>query len=441
MRHELSFVKIPTAGLRFNVFAIGTLSLIGLIAFPPTRRAVTKRLGDDIALPVFVALAAIQLSGLKVGLATASGLASLPLIGYWIVHRAMNPRSRSTFTPYGGILIALIVCTIWSSLGDGYFIMKTIAQVYLKIITAIMIVDLLDTREKIKKALMVCFLFLGINMVVSVIQQILSEGFGIHLSVAKTAMAFRGGHLASTGLGKSRNIFGQTSAVFVLIAIYLSISYYGRKYRPWMIPLILLSLTQIYMSYSRGAWAALVVGLILIPIVLRPSATPYVLPTYALGGLIVWFSGTGQRAVTGALELSNRSVDERFFLMQSGAHLFATNLWNGVGLDAFNRIDAAPGGVGVHNALFAAATDLGLPGLITYAAMMTWVLLHLVIAITKTTDPEFKVYLGGILIGVCALYVSLQVSALSYSYFVFLILAIAEAAAATALREQRTLRP
>jgi len=133
---------------------------------------------------------------------------------------------------------------------------------------------------------------------------------------------------------------------------------------------LLVLAAALILSFARGPWAAIVIGLVVLPAVAWPR---WAIHWFVLLGLLS-LAGMSSGALTSVLSayrsftLTNTEV--RVELMATGLQVVAQHPWRGVGLTNFAFYSPALERFPVHNSVIQVATETGIPGVLVFLAIM-----------------------------------------------------------------------
>jgi O-antigen ligase len=386
------------------------------------------------AIMVGVIMLSSHLMAIGRGPLTPLAFAILVLLALWVLEHLTNP--DATWIPSGFVmLVFLFFLTIIASMlgGRPFSVFADVLATSLKLLLAVMLVDILRTRDMVRRGVWMMLVAAAVGALAGVLQSILFYGFGIELSLAehdyRYAHAPFGTVLRATGFSRFANQFAPPLVIAALVSAALCLSGGMRKWRWGLGVVALLCTLAVVASMARGAWLALLIGLVLLPLVARPHRATLWLGVGIPVLLAAWLAGPIPWALKKLHGLSESGLIERGMLLSAGLKTMAAHPLNGVGVGNFGPYSPTLERHPVHNAMLQVGSELGVFGLLIYITIFVWVGAQLVIALRAADDPLRKAELRALLSGLLGLLIVIQAEPMGYSQFVWIYLALAESMA------------
>ncbi len=405
------------------------LGLAGALCIRYRRAIVTGR----ISIAVAAVMVTSHLTAIGKGPFNPLTVVIVLLLGLWVLERLTRLDAPWRVEVFHGLVVLFLGAMLLSAFGRRPSeILPGLVTNAPKVLLAVLLVDFLENRPAVRRAIDASLWAAGLVALAGLGQVLLSYVWGLDISMAEPH--YRYAHIGSlsilraTGFSRFANQFAPPLVVACLIGLYLLPSRAGAGRRWPLAILIALTAAAVGFSLARGSWVALGIGAILIPWMKRPERS---LHWFGLAvGILALGMATGAfpRLLRYVNHLSESGMEERTALLGSGLMALVQHPWSGVGVGNFGSYSPTFERPPVHNALLQIGSELGVPGLLVYAALILWVGLRLWLAARRTTDPIVKSELGALLVGLLALLVVIQAEPMGYSQFVWLYLALAEAA-------------
>ncbi len=200
-------------------------------------------------------------------------------------------------------------------------------------------------------------------------------------------------------------------SLLVILLLVADLAYnQSRRRRLWTVPALVLCVTALALSQTRGAWLGLAAGLVLIA-ALRKPVLLLVYPLLAVILLVLMPRPLVVRAVS-TFDLSQPSNSERLRMLSAGAAMVRSHPLFGVGLGmvkpSYARYAPGPGRDRVphlHNNLVQVAAERGLLGAAAYLAILVVFFLHTSGALARA-GPDLAPALAACLLAVVGLTVA-----------------------------------
>lgn len=227
---------------------------------------------------------------------------------------------------------------------------------------------------------------------------------GVEMPASWVDQAEAGVKLRIFSIFTSPNVLGSYLMIFIPAALALLFTARGRLSRAGLALLLLLLLAAEALTFSRGAWLALLLALLVFSLLYRP----WLLAALAAGALAVpkLVPAVGARIsyMLSSAYIASSNRAGRLARWQNALELWQREPWFGLGYGRFGGAVAArriPGAYYVDNFYLKTAVETGLVGLLA----LLWLLLSLLRALLegwrRLADPGLKLLAAGLLAGLC----------------------------------------
>ena len=182
----------------------------------------------------------------------------------------------------------------------------------------------------------------------------------------------------ATGTFGNPNIFAVYLLVAVLFSVSLTLSKSLKAFRPLYVIAALINTAALVLTWTRGAWLALIIGLISILITVSIK-TPKILliPLFALPILLVILPETVGERFLSIFSLADTSTSSRLSIWRSSIEMIKNNLFigAGVGEDAFSSefskfAEDSVSAPHSHNLFLEIGCEFGIVALILFLAIL-----------------------------------------------------------------------
>lgn len=369
-----------------------TLGLIGLLFF-------TAPL--DVSKALVAPLERFYSPGLYV---SPAHLLLLALAAVWALHRLFVERRGLPFTRLDAMAAAFL-CVVWVGAlrsQQGMLAIASAVAYSLAVLAFYVVSHVLNTPQRLRLALGASAAVLLLELVWTAGQVATRTAFalpGAKAGAAGGIVSFGGSDSAfrPTGFFIHPNALAHHMSLILLPALALTLM--GPKHLPrrvWLVSaaVTLASTLMLLLSLSRGGWAAVVLGGLMLVVVYarRHILSLRQLGTAALGAALA-LAATVAAYPSIVLRLTrpdDRSTESRILLTDQALHILAQHPWLGVGFGDYNRaayqyISPSWGGISadyqkmllqlvVHNHYLLLAVELGLPAVLFFTWMLwRWV--------------------------------------------------------------------
>ncbi|MGQ9556731.1 MAG: O-antigen ligase family protein [Desulfurispora sp.] len=227
---------------------------------------------------------------------------------------------------------------------------------------------------------------------------------GVEMPASWVDQAEAGVRLRIFSIFTSPNVLGCYLMIFIPVALALLFTTRGRAGRAGLALLLMVLLTAEALTFSRGAWLALLLALLVFSLLYRP----WLLAALAAGALAVpkLVPAVGARIsyMLSSAYIASSNRAGRLARWQNALELWQREPWLGLGYGRFGGAVAArriPGAYYVDNFYLKTAVETGLVGLLA----LLWLLLSLLRALLdswrRLADPRLKLLAAGLLAGLC----------------------------------------
>jgi O-antigen ligase len=178
--------------------------------------------------------------------------------------------------------------------------------------------------------------------------------------------------LRAPGLLQNPQAFCHALSFGFMLTIYgwLAGSNDRSRWNPLVWASILVMATAILLSFARGAWASVAIGLLLLPAMAWPRHAFHWFVGLSALALIATWTGALTYALSAYRSFTLSTAEVRVELLASGLQALAEHPWRGVGMANFESYAQTSERLPVHNALVQVASETGIPGLLAYLAIL-----------------------------------------------------------------------
>lgn len=238
--------------------------------------------------------------------------------------------------------------------------------------------------------------------------------FGFWQIFTETGFKDEAGFTRIYGSFAHPNAFSYFLVIILTLLIYFFIIAESRKAKRWYLSSILLGITLLVFTYSRGAWLAFLIILLLFGLLkyrklLFKSLIIVVLSTLLLWGIDNFFQKNYNFSPLLNFAPSRRLI-ETFSLQPYTSSFWRIELWQemidvfwkrpilGHGLGSFEEEALKQrgfyaGSLEAHNDFLHLSVELGIIGLVSYILLILIVLKNIIKIYRKTEDKNFKIFI------------------------------------------------
>lgn len=354
----------------------------------------------------------------------------------WLLYRFATPDDPIQSPAFTSLTILFIGCALLSALGRS--ITDVIGGLFVllpKLVMVLMLIDIIRTRQDIKlilRAFMVSSVIAGCIGIVQLLAYVFLH-WELHLMEPEAPL-----YITVMGLPLLRasglEHTPQGYALPLLVASILLVYHICYVVEGWkrISPTLLLSLVCLLagltFSFVRGHWISGVATLLVLPIIARPHKTLQWIGILLLLAIITMPSGILIVAYQKMEEFTSTNVLVRLDLLQAGFEILAEHPLNGVGIGNFAPYSPTVERYPIHNSIMQVASEMGLPGLLTFLVILIYVPVRLLRSLGSAKDITAKHALKSLLVGYVALFIAIQSDPMAYSEFLWFYLALVESA-------------
>jgi O-antigen ligase len=392
------------------------------------------------AVVVGLVMLTSHLTAISAGPLNPLVVAILFAVGVWLLDLLAG---NGSLTPsvFRTLAILFFTCVLGSAFGaHPTEVLRGIVLFLPKLVLAIVIVALIDDAATLRFAVNALLWAAGVIALAALAILALYYFFQLDFSLAEEDYKFAatpfGFLLRATGFSRTANQFAPPIAVACVMSAFLACALPGLRRRLGFALLALLTGAAVGSSIVRGAWAAVLAGLILIPFVARPRLAPLWFALAFIVAFAALASGLAVLAIDSLAALGDSSsVGQRMDLLGAGLKAMFESV-NGTGIDNFGPRSPTFERYPVHNAPLQAGSELGLPGLLVFLALLAWIAWRLWDAVRHNANVEDRTRMTALLIGYVVLIVAVQGEPMAYSQFLWIYLGLGEAAAKVANQQR-----
>jgi O-antigen ligase len=384
---------------------------------------------------------ALQTLALGAGPINLLNVGIVLLVLWWMLdlaHTAEEPRDTPLLAH---LLVLLAALAMISVLGEQQS-PRGLTALMPKLLMAWILLRMLHTESSLRLALRALVVTSVLSAMLGVAQSAAFFLYGLELhrmddDSPRFIMALGVHMLRVPGLLQNPQAYCHALAVGFVLLTYAWFVGHGRRSRwnPLIWGGVLILGAAIVLSFSRGAWAAVAAGLILLPVMVWPRHAIHwflVLGLLTLAGL--WTGALNHLLSTyRSFTLSNTEI--RVELLAAGLQVLAEHPWRGVGLMNFEFYSPTLERLPVHNSLLQVATEMGVPGLLAFVAILASPIVHALKALRHAHgEPAHR--LRAMLLAYFVYMIAIQGEPTAYSPILFFYVVLLDATARVAIRTQ-----
>ncbi len=443
LSHECACKLSDISVLRTVPYTLSALSAVAAVIVALLLRNRRWVWENRFAIGIVVVFLSLHLMAVDFGPINPLNLTIVALFALWLHYRLTKPEKVWVSSVFTTLVILFFGSALFSTIGHhGPEVLIGLLVLTPKLVLAVILVDLLDEQRKTQLALFAFMWTAGFFALAGIIQVLLYYVWQIELTLTDPSgprYSAAGGMLLlrASGFAHTAQGFAQPLMVAAAVGFYLLLSPLGRGRQATLVMLSTLAGLAVVLSLARGQWVGLLVGLCAIPFIARPHLTFHWLGLAGVISVAALAAGLLPWAIDASVSLSPSGVSIRSVLMKAGLETLAEHPWNGVGINNFGAFSPNLDRYPVHNAVMQVGSELGMPGLLAFLAVLSWVGVRLLWAMLNTDEPVIKSQLGALLVGYLALAIAIQADPMAYSEFVWVYFALAEATARATLGSAR----
>ena len=316
---------------------------------------------------LFLLLAASQANGFALGPVDVFDLAVLGLFLMWVTRLLMAPDTPiHLVTPVTSAAFLLFVVALAHVIVErnlGNFARGMISMSRIVMLTLV-VVNLVDTREKLEKAIDMLILVATLSAVAGIVQFFLSFLLGINLTfISPPETAFKPTPIGFVLRASGLCITAQHLSSFLLLTMPFALRRLTDRWT--IVDLVAVGLlgAGIMATWNFGAIIAVGVIVLLFPILRWPAASIHIVSAYVLIAAVAYYSGLADYAmamVQSGVD-AGKGVHQRMTLMLLGIDKIDRSIWWGTGATDFANASGNYWGRPVHNAYLQAFTSSASP--------------------------------------------------------------------------------
>jgi len=362
-------------GLFFRWHELATVVVIlGLLATAIlTRRLAAASLQRCL---LGATIASLQMGSLRVGPINLLNICIALLVWWWMLDLARTAREPRETPALAHLLMAFAVLGMISVWGEQQSPRGLIALLP-KLVMAGIVMRMLRTEADLLFAIRVLVVTSLVSALLGIAQSAAFFFASLELNLMEddsprfiTVFGFN--FVRASGMLSNPQAYchALTAGFFLLTYGWIAGTNRFSRWNPLVWGGLLVLAAALILSFARGPWAAIVIGLVVLPAVAWPR---WAIHWFVLLGLLS-LAGMSSGALTSVLSayrsftLTNTEV--RVELMATGLQVVAQHPWRGVGLTNFAFYSPALERFPVHNSVIQVATETGIPGVLVFLAIM-----------------------------------------------------------------------
>lgn len=391
---------------------------------------------NQFSILLVIMVCSLHTMALGIGPLNPLNIGIVLTLAAWILYRCAAPEDPIQSPIFTSLTILFIGCALLSGIGRSPSdVMGGLLVLLPKLLMVLLLVDIIRTKNDIRlilRTFIISSVIAGIVGIVQITAYVFLH-WELHLMEAEaplyiTVMGLP--LLRAAGLEHTPQGYAQPLLIATIMCIY-HMGYVARgwqRFSPVLIISILCLIAGLVLSFARGQWIGGIVTLLVLPIIAQPRKTLRWISILLLITVISLPSGILFTAYKKMNEFTSSSTAVRVELLQAGFEIVPEYPLNGVGIGNFGPYSPTVERFPIHNSIMQTATEMGIPGLLTFLAILIYIPIQLLRAIKKTNTLAGKHALKALLAGYVALFVAIQADPMAYSEFVWFYLALAEAA-------------
>ncbi len=413
----------PVGGLFFRWHEAATVALVlaALAGVAIGRRLARIDLG---ALLLTACIGSFHLMALRIGPLNLLNVCIVLLLLWWLIdlqHTADAPRETPLLAH---LLVAFAVLAMVSVLGAQQSPRGLVALLP-KLAMAWMMLRLLRTdtavRLAVRALIVTAVLSAGVGMAQSA--AFVLYGAELHLMEDESPrfIAVLGfNFLRSSGLLSNPQAFCHVlSWGFLLLAYQCLVRPEGqRRASLWAVGGLLVMAAAIVLSFARGPWIAVALGLLAMPAVAWPRRAFHWFTALGVLAVIALCSGLLSAGLSAFRGFTLANTEARIELLATSIQMLGEHPWRGIGLANFQFFSPALERYPVHNAPMQVAAEMGVPGLLVFMAILCAPVAQAVGALKTASGPQAHL-LKAVLLAYLVYMIQIQGEPSGYSELLF----------------------
>ena len=379
---------------------------------------------------------AFQLMNLRAGPLNLLNVGIVGLTLWWLIDFTLRPDVPRETPLMAHLLILLGVLAIISVIGneDAGQALRALMMLLPKLAMAWVLLHILHRPQDLRFAVKVLVVTSLAAALLGIAQSTLFVLYSVELHVMEELapryiVVFGWPLLRASGMMPNPQAYVYPLMISVLLLTYrFAIDGGGRsRWHPSAWAGIVVLLTAIGLSFARGAWMSVLAVALLIPAVAWPRQALRWFGTLLAVAFVGLWSGAVTSLTSAFGQFTSSSADVRLELLTAGIEVLADHPWRGVGLANFESYSPTFERYPVHSSILQLGTELGVPGLLVFVAILLLPALRALLAL-RTAVGEAAHLLKGLLLGYFAFLVSIQGDPMAYSEFLFFLVVLVDAA-------------
>ena len=362
----------------------------------------------------------------------------LMVLFLWLIYVFANKYYKIIWSYWHLLLLFLLLSILLSIVNGGVMSLVVLSLRVLAFIAFFLMVNMIRDRETALFSLKIYLSLATFSAVIGIFQEIiyLSSGifFGVTIPEANLGYAFETTPLgelfrvpAFTGWYLNLDFILSTSLVIGVNLMLYSV-FEGKKARLILLTALMLIFIGFILTFSAGSMLVVILTVIVSIFIRWRSLTIYFITIILVGLLFAYFSGFLTNFVEEPKKyIITEHLAIRIDLLIDGIKGFINqHPFIGRGFSAGSKYTSNVDNWPVHNNIVLVADELGLLGLVAYAALFFAAISRQVVSILKMRNEKDKAVLLSLLIALIALMTSLQFQAIYLNVFLFMYLGLVE---------------
>lgn len=335
------------------------------------------------------------------------------------------------------ILIHFIICNVSLLMPHSIGMFATLSallKLNTKLIIVFLVLNALTTEHTLNSFLRVFVLLCIFASLVALAQAVVFYLTGINYSFAepdvkKVVTSPFGVYPRVSGFFKHPSVMATDLAPMFMMLLYglISPEHLSRRPRMYLLAIVGLMTIPMFLSTARGAWVAIAFGCIAIVFLKKPHLYIHKIVGMSLLALISYITGLFTFAYDFLVSLNKASVSARYGLFDLGMKAIEENPIIGYGLYNFEDYSGNYWRLAVHSSPFQILSEVGILGLVSYYAVIAYVVWRVFDQLRSTRLGRNKLLLEAYFIGLFTLMVNNVFQQITWATYTFLFIGLGEA--------------